>query len=142
MSECACSVPEPTTDRLNGQPNCLRCGRVLGEAWLSSDEKLDDFFDALELWGDRPTLESLRYLCHAREQEGRAAFKLQYLGRDNTKAADEEGADGVIYSYLETLKNRRAGDPETDDIELYHAAHAFSKAYEHLARYRLRKRGH
>lgn len=141
MRECACPVPEPTTD-LNGSPKCTRCGFALSTEWVSSDDKLDEFFEQLALWADNPSLEQFRALCFAREKSGRHTFKLRYLGRDNVAEAMEEAADGAMYPYLETLKNRRAGLPEMDDVDLYHAAHSFALAYLHLARYRQRQLGH
>jgi len=130
VSHCRCKHPREN-DRRPG--NCRKCGVRLDPKWLSSDTTMTAFLTRLaELPGVTAPA-----IIHAqkRERAGRVEFGLNYLGRDNAAEGREEGADGIIYSALSWLNDRRAG---TEDIDpnLLDAAHHFALAHQALERRR------
>ena len=135
MRDCSCDRPR---DHATVNPGfrdgwCATCGGYLNPDWLSTSQGLNRFLQragADHLAGAH---------CYSRELAGRAEFGLAYLTRDNPAEGMEEAADGMIYSFLESLKDRRAGEPEVD-FDLLDAARHFALAHEALVRRRGRVR--
>jgi hypothetical protein len=131
---CRCEKP-----RLNRRrPEfCAACSVRLDPRIISSDENATLFFARIaSLPGI--TADALLH-AHQREVAGRTEFGLSYIGRDNCAEGKEEAADGVIYSYLDWLNDRRDGSDEIDP-DLIDAAHHFALAHAALERKRRKNR--
>lgn len=128
MSYCRCEHP-----RLNNRrPDYCRCCGVRHlPASISSDETMGEFFARL---ADLPGI-TAPALIHAqqRERAGRKEFGLRYLGRNNAAEGCEEAGDGLVYSALEWLNDRRVGIEDIDP-DLLDAAHHFALAHAALER--------
>jgi len=131
--ECQCPVPEYLGDI---RPGYCWCGGYVSREWITSDSTFSDFLRQLS---PLPGVTG-RVVQHsqARERAGRTEFGLEYLSRNNPLEGQEEAADGLNYSFFETLKDIRAGEQEIDP-DLLDAAHHFALAHAALDRRRARK---
>jgi hypothetical protein len=141
VRECPCKPPVRSADpRRKGK--CAACGLALNPDWLSSDETIAAFFDALaeatfpafDATGKpmtSPVFERFRRLCEHRERAGRTEFGLRYLNRDNVAEAEEEAADLANYAFFRALQHVREGGGLRNARSLRAAFHAF-KALEAL----------
>ena len=127
MNYCQCERP-----RVGRNPDfCGFCLVRLGPSWVSSDRNLRPFMARV---ASLPTV-TAPALIHAqkREKAGRVEFGLSYIGRNNDTEGREEAADGLIYTYLSWLNDRRAGTEEVDP-DLLDAAYHFALAHAALER--------
>ena len=144
MSFCDCIPPLPGPERegFRNHLSCRKCGRLIDEEILSSDQNLRAFFDdiARALPAITPAFHDLRFQCELREHAGRGHFGLKYLARDNLAEGREEEADGLTYIYLDLLRCQREGWDEDRDLAQTEAYHLY-KAYEANRRRAERRRG-
>lgn len=145
MSAAHCECPEPqesVDDRKAG--SCIKCGKLIDAAVLSSDPNIRGFYDRLESTfpGKAPVgFAEFRRQAEAREREGRSLFGLRYLRRPNLREAKEEGSDGGNYFYMDMLQNRHLTGRDDDmDLVLEGAWHAF-KMHEVAQQLSARRRG-
>lgn len=141
LRDCQCPKPVPITAPAKSH-TCNRCGYWINPRWSSNDSTVSAFFNRLAEsipvaeWWVSPFVEH----CMQRELAGRDKFGFEYLVRDNPAEGLEEAADLALYSHLDVLKAKRAGNEDDIDAALQAAYHA-GKAYEALLRLREKRHG-
>jgi hypothetical protein len=140
---CACIPPREGPDP-RSKGSCVRCGKLIDQEALSTDETHAQFTGRLRSCFPGPPPTGFDDFCQTaleRARGGREEFGHSHLDRDNCMEAEDEATDLLNYMHFDVLKAEREGYGEQDiDLALSTAFYAW-KAFESARKLAAKRRG-